>query len=148
MAFYLENFPVNLNGQNPGGESFPTFRSGGYAHASVANWINLTMSGRPDHDDHDHDMTFLSLISGAMRPIDSNLNWVMDSNTPSTVCEVSTGSDERHLTTEAMCRLRDCGAFHDRSTNAVHPTNFDFAQTRLKLGFSCALKSLVTFTNL
>ena len=33
LAFYWGNSPVNLKVQNPGGESFPTFPSGGYAHA-------------------------------------------------------------------------------------------------------------------
>ena len=30
--FYWGNFPVNFKAQNPGGESFPTFPSSGYAH--------------------------------------------------------------------------------------------------------------------
>ena len=30
--FYWGNSPVNFKGENPGGESFPTFPSGGYAH--------------------------------------------------------------------------------------------------------------------
>ena len=32
ISFLLGNYPVNFVGQNPGGESFPTFPSGGYAH--------------------------------------------------------------------------------------------------------------------
>ena len=32
--FYWGNCPVTFKGQNPGGESFPTFPSGGYAHGS------------------------------------------------------------------------------------------------------------------
>ena len=31
-----KNSPVNFMGQNPGGESFPTFPSGGYAHGSTS----------------------------------------------------------------------------------------------------------------
>ena len=31
--FYWGNSPVIFRGKNPGGESFPTFPSGGYAHA-------------------------------------------------------------------------------------------------------------------
>ena len=34
--FYWGNSPVNLKGQNPGGESFPTFPSGGYARYAHA----------------------------------------------------------------------------------------------------------------
>ena len=30
--FYWRNSPVNFKGQTSGGESFPTFPSGGYAH--------------------------------------------------------------------------------------------------------------------
>ena len=33
--FYWRNSPVNFMGQNPGGESFPTFPSGGYAHGEL-----------------------------------------------------------------------------------------------------------------
>ena len=32
--FYWGNSKVNFKGQNPGGESFPTFPSGGYAHGT------------------------------------------------------------------------------------------------------------------
>ena len=34
--FYWGNSPVNFKGQNPGGESFPTFPNGGYAHAATS----------------------------------------------------------------------------------------------------------------
>ena len=34
IIFYWGNCPVTFKGQNPGGESFPTFPSGGYAHGS------------------------------------------------------------------------------------------------------------------
>ena len=35
LAFYWGNSPVNIRVQNPGGESFPTFPSGGYTHAGI-----------------------------------------------------------------------------------------------------------------
>ena len=34
IIFYWGNCSVTFKGQNPGGESFPTFPSGGYAHGS------------------------------------------------------------------------------------------------------------------
>ena len=37
--FYWGNFPVNFKVQNPSGESFPIFPSGGYAHGSGVNYI-------------------------------------------------------------------------------------------------------------
>ena len=38
------------------------------------------------------------------------------------------------------------GAFNDRWTNALHPTNFDFAEN-LSKGFSCALKSILAMAD-
>ena len=43
--FYWGNSPLNFNGQNPGGESFPTFPSGGYAHADEENCLQSLNMG-------------------------------------------------------------------------------------------------------
>ena len=40
-AFYWGNSPLNFMGQNPGGESFPTFPSGGYAHGELTYMASL-----------------------------------------------------------------------------------------------------------
>ena len=39
--FYWGNSPVNFKGQNPGGESFPTFPSGGYAHGATRQIVSV-----------------------------------------------------------------------------------------------------------
>ena len=57
LIFTGEIPPVNFKGQNPGGESFSTFRSGGYAHGCVrrrlrcraieASWAELFLRVAP-----------------------------------------------------------------------------------------------------